>query len=203
MIWLHNLKIVHCVCCISTDPRATPQGNISFYEMCFDVVASNGGKRLGYDLIVYKRSTARDNTSTDLEVFITEQVCVEDFDWVQLLRYQKIESKDAGWQVFHLNTRFNENSANELFCVHLLVRVQENTTYHFLNGSLIQDIFVLGQREQDELCKQPLLAMYIFKTPSLRTTPFTPSPTRFPFFRRSLPGKKGIPRAAPMAAKPH
>lgn len=172
--------------------------------MCFDLVVRNGGKRLGYDIIVYKRSTAMENTSTELEVFITERVCVEDFDWEQLLSYQKIESREVGWQVFHLNTRFNENFENVPLCVNLLVRAKENTTYHFLNRSSIQDILVLGQREQDELDKQPLTSMYIFKTPSSpRTTPFIPSPGGFPFFTRSLPEKRGNPRAHPMAAKPH
>ena len=172
--------------------------------MCFDLVVRNGGKRLGYDVIVYKRSTAMENTSTELEVFITERVCVEDFNWEQLLSYQKIESKAFGWQVFHLNTRFNENLENEPLCVNLLVRAKENTTYRFLNRSSIQDILVLGEREQDELDKQPLTSMYIFKTPPpRRTSPFIPSPGRFPFFTRSVPEKRGNPRAHPMAAKPH
>lgn len=171
--------------------------------MCFDTVANNGGERLGYDLIVYKRPLVTENTTNELEVFITEQVCIEEFNWEQLLCYQKIESKEVGWQIFHLNTRFNENFVNDTLCINLLVREKENTTYVFLNRSLIQDTFVLGKRKQDELDKQPLTSMYVFKTPSPSRTPFVPTPGRFPFFKRSPPDKNSRSREQSMPAKFH
>ena len=159
-------------------------------QICFDPAANGLGEILGSDIVLYKRSTPQESPFAfeELQVFITETVHVEDFEFEQLLSYRRIVREATGWQVFHLGKRINYGLETQRFCINVLVRVQANGITTLLNRTSIQAAFVLERSNQ-----QPIRALYIYKaTDTTSTPPFIPSTDPFPFFKRSLPQQLSV-----------
>ena len=141
---------------------------------------------LGYDIVLYKRAPLKEeeeeNITYTVEVFLIEQVNATE-KWDQLLGHAIIQSDATGWQVFHIDSRHNDN--DQQLCVNMYSRVGKNSTVQLLNTTIMKQMFVLSPSSLEDQNKSPQLIQY---TKKITVTPVHYQPPPFPFFtKRSSP----------------